>query len=60
MLAALWATALMRRILFGISPTDPPTYALAAVGLLAVAGLASYLPARKALQVKPLDALKAD
>jgi predicted permease len=60
MLGALWMTALMRRILFGISPTDPATYALVAVGFLAVAGLASYLPARRALQVKPLDALKAD
>lgn len=49
---------LIARFLFGINATDPLTLASVAAVLFAVALLASYLPARRALQVDPLTALR--
>jgi hypothetical protein len=57
---AVGATRLMASLLFGVGPTDPLTYASVAVVLLAVALLASYLPARKAARVDPMVALRAE
>jgi len=51
---------LMKSLLFGISPLDPMTYASVPVVLVAAAVLASYLPARRASAVDPVEALKAD
>jgi putative ABC transport system permease protein len=45
-------------MLFGLKPTDFVTYVLAATSLSAVAGLASFLPARRAAQVDPMAALR--
>jgi ABC-type lipoprotein release transport system permease subunit len=46
--------------LYGVSPTDPATMAAASLSLLAVAALACWLPARAAMQVDPLVALRAE
>jgi putative ABC transport system permease protein len=57
---ALPATNLIRSWLFGIERTDPTTIVAMAVGLVAVALAASYLPARRAARVDPLVAMRAD
>jgi ABC-type antimicrobial peptide transport system permease subunit len=58
--AALGLTQLMKSLLFGISPMDPPTYAVVPVVLMAAAALAGYLPARRAASVDPTEALRAE
>jgi predicted permease len=56
--AALGATRLIANLLYDLTPNDPPTIALAAFLLLAVAALAGYLPARRAARVDPMVALR--
>jgi predicted permease len=56
--AALVLTRLMSRLLFGVSPTDPLTFTWVAMVLMAVALAACYIPARRAMSVDPIDALR--
>jgi putative ABC transport system permease protein len=58
--AALGLTRLMSSLLFEVSAIDPITYAAVAVLLAGAAALASYLPARRATSVDPLEALRAE
>jgi len=57
--AAVGLSRLMSSLLFGISPLDPLTYAAVSLVLVAAVVLASYLPARGASAVDPVEALKA-
>jgi predicted permease len=57
---AAGSTRLMRSLLFGISPLDPITFATVPVVLGAAAVLASYLPARRAAVVDPIETLRAE
>jgi putative ABC transport system permease protein len=55
---ALALTRVLAQFLFEIRPSDPATFAGAAVGLLAVAAAASIIPARRAARVDPMVALR--
>ena len=48
----------MTSLLFGVTPTDASTFAATALGLIAVALLACFVPARRATRVDPLVALR--
>jgi predicted permease len=60
LVAALAGTRLMRSLVFGVSTTDPATFAALSALLVVVAALASYLPARQAARTDPMVALRSD
>jgi ABC-type antimicrobial peptide transport system permease subunit len=51
---------LLASFLVGISPFDPLTFAAASLFLAAVAGVASFLPARRATRIDPFTALRSE
>ena len=58
--AAAALTQSMKSLLFGISPLDPITYLTVPLVLAAAAILASYLPARRAASINPVEALRVE
>ena len=60
LLAAFGLTRLMSSVLYGVDPVDAITYVTVAVGTTVVVLFASYLPARRAAGVDPLEALRAE
>ena len=58
-LAAVAATAL-RGVLYGVTPFDPIAWTLALIAMMAAAGLANFVPARRAMRVEPMTALRTD
>jgi putative ABC transport system permease protein len=59
-LAAAGASQLLRRSLYGVSPLDPVTYAGVALIIAAAAMVASYAPARRAVEVNPVSLLREE
>ena len=55
---ALAATHLMTRFLYDVQPTDPITFVAVSILLMAIALLACYMPARKAMKVDPMILLR--
>ncbi len=60
LVTAFAVVRLMSSLLFKVSPVDPIAYGAAAIGLVASALLASYLPSRRVSAVDPVEALRAE
>lgn len=58
LLAAAVLTRLLEGLLYDVEPLDPWTFAVTAMVLLVVATIASYVPARRAMHIAPIDALR--
>jgi predicted permease len=58
--AAIFATRLLRSMLFEVDPLDPSVIVLAALSILALALVASLVPARRAASVEPILALRSE
>jgi putative ABC transport system permease protein len=54
------ASRLLSSLLYGFGAQDPLTFATVAIVFVTIAGLASYLPARAAMKIDPLRALRVD
>lgn len=60
LLAAVALSGVLRTLLYEVSPLDPGLYLVLSLGLLAVAALAAYLPARRATRVDPVNVLNRE
>jgi len=58
--AAAGVTRYLEAMLFGVTPLDPSTFAAVAAGFAAVTLIASFVPARRATRVDPLEALRCE
>ena len=54
------ATRLLRGLLFNVHPLDPASMLAAALLLMGASALASYLPARRAMRVDPIEMLRTE
>jgi predicted permease len=59
-LAAFGATRVLSRMLFGVRATDPVSYAAVVAALAAIAFVACYLPARRAMRLDPIIAMRQE
>jgi ABC-type lipoprotein release transport system permease subunit len=59
-IAAVFATRLLRSLLFQVDPLDPAVIVLAAVSIFLLALAASLVPARRAASIEPMQALRAE
>jgi len=59
LVTAIIVMRFMSAVLFNVNPVDPLTYLAVSTGIVAVASLASYLPARRATTVDPIETLRA-
>src|SRR5262249_19295034 len=50
----------MRSVLYGVSPLDPATYGLVIALIVVIMGLATYIPAQRAMRADPNTALRSD
>ena len=57
---ALTLTSVIQGMLFGVTATEPLTYAAVSALLIAIAALAAYVPARRAARISPSVALRCD
>jgi putative ABC transport system permease protein len=60
LVASLSMTRIIAGVLFGVTATDPTTYAVVLLMLFLVACLACLVPARRALRVDPLEAMRQE
>jgi ABC-type antimicrobial peptide transport system permease subunit len=59
-LSAWWACRLLSKLLYGLAPTDPFTFALSALILMLIAALACWIPSRAAARIDPILPLRND
>ncbi len=60
LVGAIVLSRYLKTLLYEVSPTDPRAYLAVSLVLLAVAALASYLPARRAAKINPIEALRVE
>jgi ABC-type antimicrobial peptide transport system permease subunit len=60
LLGAVALTSLLSGLLYEVRPTDPATLAVVSMTLAAVAFVACYLPARRAMKIDPMSALRQE
>lgn len=59
-LGGIAGTRVLASVLFGVTPTNIQTYAGIAILMIAVAGMATWMPIRQALRVDPVQALRSE